>query len=361
MADARSKAVMPRLADLYSRSNYAIDLVTQLREPLAKGDIIEVPDISALTVTADGSTGASAQSVTTNVLSLNANLHPAIFARLPQVSKMQLLDSKWADQVANQAVTQLKNNMDETLLRTYLARSLAWTTGTAATYHTNVAGDALTEDDILNAKADILANDGAAEQNLIFLVAPHAQGAIMSISGFVPNFGAAEKGVLGIPRIGEVFGVPVYVTNSVLRNHSSAITASAIASNVLTVTVAAGHGWVAGQTVQTDGLTTDQTTSTAITSTTATTVVLPLTSADAADNGTSGTLLGRVGTTGAGTCWSMMLDAGHIFAAQQEFPGFRIVSVNDSTDDELQVYSIYGRIGRAGRAMVVHSPGSTVS
>ena len=105
MGDARAKNVISALADLAGRANYGIDLAaTSLREPLGNGDIIEVPDISDLTVTAAGSSTTAPQSVTTNILSLNANLEPWINASIPQLASLQLLNGGWAAQVAEQAM-----------------------------------------------------------------------------------------------------------------------------------------------------------------------------------------------------------------------------------------------------------------
>lgn len=363
MADARSKAVLSRLADLSSRANYLIDKVTNLREPLAKGDSIDVPSIANLTVGSDGGSDVSAQSITTSVLTLSANLHPMINAEIPAVASTQLLDGAWADQVALEAMKQLKNSMDENLARDYLARTLAWTTGTAATYHDNIAGDALNEDDILNAQANLLANDGCDPNNLALFVHPFGQGSIMSIAGFVPNFGMAERGMLGIPMVGSVFGIPVFVTNSVLRNHTAATTAVTVATNVATATVASGHGFVAGQYITTSGHTTNASTPVAITSTTATTIVYPLTACDGALADGTGTITEtRQGqSAGEGSCWNLMMDLSHVFAAQQRLPTIRIVPQLVRTSDNLQCSSIWGRIGRAARARVLHSPGSFVS
>lgn len=348
MADARAKAVLSRLADLYGRTNYGIDLVSNLREPLARGDTVEIPDISSFTVIADGTTSTAAAAVTTNVISLSANLHPWINVELPAVASMQLLDGAWASQVAEQGLVQLKNSMDQAFLRTYLANSLCWTTGTAATYHDNVAGDALTGADILNCKAALLANDGVSEGNLIMIVSPYGEASIMNISAFIPNYQAAEQGNLGIPRLGYVYGVPVYSTNSIQRSNAVATTAVSVTSNVATATVASGHGIVAGQVISTTGLTTNVTNAT-VTSTTSTTIVYPCTTGD-------GAFGDGVGTITANSSDNLMLDKSQIFVAQQKMPSVRVVPHDDTTGDALQISAIWGRIGRTGRCRVLHSP-----
>jgi hypothetical protein len=360
VADARAKSVLNALLSQTQRTTYAIDRFRQLREPLGRGDIIEVPYLSAFTITADGHTGTTPAAVTTNILSCQANLHPSIFLALQFVEQVQLMDGSWGAAVAADALNSLKNSMDETLLRTYVAQSLCWTTGTASTYHTNVAGDALTEDDLLNAKALILASDGVMEQNLALFVSSYGEGAIASIAGFVPNGQAAEQGILGIPRIGSVYGMPVYSTNSVRRNLTATATASVTSGGVFTITVPAGHGFVAGMPIITEGATNDVDAATAITSTTSTSITVTYGSSTASPNGAC-TVSSRIGSTGAGTSMNLLCDTSGIFVAQQRMPSLRIVADYDSTDDALQLWSLWGRIGLAGRAICIHSPGSSVA
>lgn len=355
MADARSKAVLGELADLYSRSNYVIDRLRNLTAPQGSGDIIEVPDISSLTVAASGASDVSAQSITTNVLSLNANVQPMINMELPLLSRMQNMDGRWASQVAGQAMIQLKNNMDNALCRDYLAQSLCWLTGVAGTgdlYHDNVAGDALTEDDILNAKAALLTNDGVMAQNLALFVSSYAEGSIASIAGFIPNGALAETGDLGIPRIGTVFGIPVYSTNSIKRNQSVATSAVTASSSVATATVAAGHGFYPGAIVTTADVTTEDTNST-VSTTTATTIAYNTSAGD-------GAFGDGVGTITEATSWNLMCDVSQLFISQQRMPSVRVVPFYNRTSDALQVSSVWGRIGRAGRCRVLHSPGASV-
>lgn len=351
MADARAKAVLEVLSDIYSRSRFAIDSVTPLREPLGMGDIIEVPSISALTVTASGATTTAPQAITTNILSLNANLDPMINALLPRLASTQLMNGKWAEAVGRQAMIMLKNNMDETFLQ-FLGETVAWLTGSTATYHDNVAGDTLTSIDWLNSKAGLLAQDGAQEQNLIAFVSPYAEASIRSIAAFVPNFAEAEKGNIGIPMLGRVHGVPLFMTNSIRRNKSVATTAASITTNVATATVAAGHGFVPGMLITTTGLTVNATVAVAINSTTATTIVYNLTGAD-------GAMADGVGNVVDASSWNIMMDVAQVWTAQQLGPMVRIVPDFQTTGDALQLSTIWGRQARAAYTRVLHSPGSS--
>lgn len=346
MADAREKAVVKQLADLYSRTRYIMDFMTSLRAPLGNGDMIEVPDIDPLTVNADGDTSSAPEAVTTNVITLNANLHPWVNIRIPKVDSIQLLAGSWPEQVARQATVMLKNDMDSDLAE-YLI-TVAY--DTSATYHDNVAGDSLSEDDILNCKAALLAQDGVMQENLVLLVSPYGEASLMSISGFVPNFQEAERGNLGIPQLGTVFGIPVFSSNSVPNGRTVASTAFSNVSNVQTITVASGHGIVPGMLVTFDTVTAggDVASATAVTSVTATTVVIANAGADA-----SGT---EAGTITIQSSENLMLDRSHCFVAQQMLPKTRVVADFNTTREAIQISTVWGRIARAGRVRVLHSP-----
>lgn len=352
MADLRAKHVLGELADLYSRSIFALDLPTQLDEPLSEGDSVEIPSIGALTVNENGATAADPEAVSNTVLTLVADRHPWINVQLPAVSRKQNMDGKWAEQVAKQATIMLKNRMDEHLLRDYLAREIAY--DASATYHVNVEGDALTEDDLLNGRAELLTMDGVQDQNIVLACHPFGVGSIMSIAGFVPNGKAAEEGRLGIPLIGSVFGTPVVMTNSVLRNLTIATSAVTVASNVATATIPSGHGLVPGMRITTTGLTTNVATPTAILTSGATSVTFALTAAD-------GALADGVGSIVSATCQNLLMDKANVFVAQQQMPTARIVQDPRSTGDNLQIAAIWGRRARAGYVRVLHSPGSRVA
>lgn len=353
MADARAKAVIDSLEPLYLRTRYLIDMVRAVGGNVGAGDTLEIPAIAALTVNSNGAVAANPAAVTTNVLSLLVNRHPWINSLIPKVDAIQLLSGNWPRDVARDSTMMLKNRMDEDLARDFLAREIAW--DTAGTYHDNVAGDALAEDDILNAKANILSQDGVMEGNLALITSPFGEGSIMSISGFLPAGQVLEQGVLGIPRIGTVFGVPVFSTNSIARNITAAITASNVATNVVTLTLditARPHGFVPGMLITTTGLSTNITTAVVIQTATTTQVTAALTAANGSVG--TGTLVGR-------TSMNLLMDLSQVFAAQQMFPTTEVVKLIDTTGHALQVSSVWGRQARAGRVRVIHSPGSAVA
>tara|TARA_Y100000310_G_scaffold340834_1_gene437957 strand:+ start:4791 stop:5852 length:1062 start_codon:yes stop_codon:yes gene_type:complete len=353
MADARSKKVLPILQDLWSESRYGADIAaTQMREPLGMSDIIDIPDISALTVNASGSVTANPAAVTTNVMSLTANLEPWINALLPQLASMQLLDGRWAQQVGRQAVTMLKNDIDESFFKYLLEQ--AWQTGTDTAYHVNEAADTLTSADILNAMAALTDNKGVNDEDLCLFMSSYGRASLASIAAFVPNNREAERGNLGVPLIGTIHGIPVYASSSVPRARTITSTAWDISSNVLTITVASGHGLAAGQLVTFDTVTAggDMSSATAITSTTATVITIAHTASD--DSAT------EAGTITCEDSENLMIAKNHTFVAQQMLPKTRIVPMNDSTGDALQVSAVWGRVARAGYAQVIHSPKSSI-
>tara|TARA_Y100000310_G_scaffold325083_1_gene388024 strand:- start:2475 stop:3542 length:1068 start_codon:yes stop_codon:yes gene_type:complete len=355
VANHAVKSVMSAFADLTSRSNYGLDLgATILRPPRFKGDTMEVPSISDLTVNSDGAVDATPESVTNNILTLTAGLEPFINANIPAQENLQLLDAdgSWGREVAKHGYNNLRNNMDDSFFN-YLTASLAY--DATGTYHDNEAADTLTAADLLNAKAALLGNDGTQPQDLVMFVTPYAEASISSITAFIPNYQRAEAGHVGIPgQIGSVYGVPVYCTNSVERLRAIATTAVSISSDVATATVAAGHGIVAGQIIASTGHTTNTAAAgVAVTSVTATTVVYPLTADD-------GALADGVGTLTIQASENVMLDTAHVYAAYTRMPYVERVKLEQQTGHALQISSIWGRIGRAGRVRVINSPPSSI-
>lgn len=350
MADNRGKAVLAELADLYSRSSYAIDIVDDLREPLGLNDSIDVPSIGQLTVSASGAGTIAAQAVTTSALTVLADRHPFINAALPSVDQIQLMGGQWAPKVAAQATQQLKNRMDEDLCRDYLARTLAY--DTAATYHDNLSAVSLTSAAILNAKANMLAQDGVQESNLAMIVSSFGAASLANVAGVQYTGAQLQPGQVGIPKIAEFFGMPIFMTPAVQRSLTIAGTGT-ITSNVATVTVAAGHGFVPGAMLYTSGFTVAGGaniavgSAVAVTSVTATTVTFPLTGTNGSIG--SGSIIMR-------SSMNLLIDRAGIHVAQQVLPRVRVVADPTSSADNLQVSSIWGRIGRPGRCRVLHSP-----
>lgn len=360
MTDLRKTEIEKLLADNISRSRYAIDLVTQRDGPIARGDKYQVGTLASLTVVADGNVSTSPQSASLSALELTVDRHPAIFLDLPKVADWQLLDGSTKDQFGKNAAKRLKSYADDEFCQ-YLAYSLGWVTGAVGAgdvYHRNVAGDTVAASDFANAIADLKVIDGVDPSNIITLLSPYAEASLISVGGLAPtqNTGLME-GQFGVKRVGRIHDTDAYVCNSIPRNKTVATTAAVTTGTGVThtYTVAAGHGLVPGMLATVAGHDADENiaTATAITSTTATTVVI--TTAATAD-GTSSDAIGLITTA---TSWNMVLDISDIYAAQVILPEVEVVKLTDKTGWVLQCSSLWGRIGRAGKVRVVHTPGTS--
>lgn len=346
MADNRMKAVYKAAADLNSRPRYIVDLVHQLAEPLKRGDSIDVPAFSALTQKADGATRAAPDAVSMSALSVLADLHPAIVAAMPQLSQEQLMEGGWASALVSEGLKQLRNGMDDALVQ-YLLKSI---TGTSTTYHENIGGVMLTTEHILAARAKIRSGGGGGP--LALFVNPMGFGAMQRLSGFQPS-GHTPPGAefYGVPLLGSVYGIPIYESQAI-QPKTVTPSETSVTSNVATATVAAGHGFLAGQRIKTTGATTDATNAT-ISSVTATTIVYPLTASNGA--------LAAPGVIECLTHENLLIDLDvGVYVAQQKAPGFRIVQDAESTNDVLQVSSIWGRTGRAGRVIAIGTNAASI-
>jgi len=346
----KMKELVRALADIYSRGPTEM-LHNKLSNYSLEGrEIVEIPNIGELTTVAtqssgDDVTGISAQQVAPSILEMAANQSRGIFVLEEDQRADEYLGGGFYQQVAEQGVQQLLSYVDQNVAA-YLCGA-AWTTGTAATYHDNVAGDALTAADLAQSRGNLMSNKGMKKP--AWFMHPLAVSSVKSIAGFIPNYMQAEKGILGIPQVGIINGIPVYESSDVPSGRTVAATASAISSNVWTITVPAGHGIVAGMFVKTSGGTVNITTAAAVTSSTATTIVVGSNASNDAANGAV--------TVTIQSCESLLLDLNNnYFGMQSPTPKVRRVPKAGSTSTELQMWLRWGRVSRTGRVRVLHSP-----
>ncbi len=344
VTDQRAKYVLQELADLASRNDFLMDKMTSLSSQVRRGESIDIPSVADFTVDSDAASGTR-RSVTNAALNLLVDRHPGIFLDIPAITAIQNLEGAWAPNIARQAMIQLKNKMDDDLVE-YMVQTLAY--DTSATYHDNVGSDDLTEADILNCLAAIKNQGGVFSQNLAFAFNPYGMANFSKLDNFVPNFSQAEAGNLGIPQVATLYGVPVYETTSVKRGRTVAASASAVSSGEFTFTVAAGHGVVPGMTIIASGGTNNIASAVAVDSVTATEIVATSGSATDASNGAM--------TVTIQSCENLLFDRSHVFTAAQALPSMRILEREQSSSDEMQVTSLWGREGRVGRVRVLHSP-----
>lgn len=348
MADNRSKQVFGQLLQLHGRAQYLADQVTQLAEPLKAGDAIDVPIPGSLTVGSAVNTStlavqdvsAEAHGLTTATLS--CSLQPMINVQLPAGDETQLMDGNFASALALNALQQLRNAIDDNLVSYLLG--LAY--DSSGTYHDNEAGSTLTPQVLLESIGR-LDRAGSVRENIKMFISPEAQGSLAALSSYTHESGNSN-GMIGPPMIGRVFGIPVFSSRSIVHNRTVTSTAYDITSNVLTITVAAGHGLVPGQMITFNTVTAggDMATATAIASVGATSVVVNWTAANS-----SATEAGTI-TTQSSPC--LLVDSGATFVALQKLPSVRRVMVANRWADNLQVAAIWGRIGVAGHVRALH-------
>jgi hypothetical protein len=352
MTDAREKLVQAELFPLYSRSSYAADKFTNYTSKLGKGESIEIPSIADVAVIASGATGAAPVSATPSVLTLTANLDPMFNVKLSKIESEQNLGGNWAQQVAKDITGQMKNAIDDLVLRDYVCKQLCW--DTSASYVDNVAGDALVDTDVLGCHAALTSQNGTSSNLGLFMSSYGVNSLRKEYKELISINPLDPAGVLGLPYVGEIHGVKVFQSNSVPRNITAAASATNIATNVCTATVPANHGFLAGMMIHTTGMTANIAAGSpvAITSVTATTIVFPLTAANGS-NGT-GSIVGHASL-------NVMADLDHLFVSMKEVPDVAYVKDYNSSNEALQITTVLGRIGRVGRARLLLSPGSSVT
>lgn len=347
VTDLRSKFVTDTLADLHSETNYLIDLAAvQMDEPLGRGESVEIPALSGFTVAADGTTGASAQSISDSSLHLVANREPYIGVELTLPERVQGLEGALGSQVVRTATDNMMTSMDEAFA-SYLVTDTAW--DASGSYRVNAGAATSTLAHVARAKAKLLSQRG--EHNLRLFLHPEAEADMASISDVAGIVRDPNRPVdrLGIDFFGLVHGVQTFVTNSLPRQRTVASTAWDITSNVLTITVPSGHGVVPATKVTFSTATAagDVSTATAVDSVTATTIVLAKTASN--DSAT------EAGVVTIQATENLLVDTPHCYVARQLLPTAREVPVAGSSKSELQLSSLWGFVARAGRACVIET------
>ena len=272
---------------------------------------------------------------------------------LTETQRMQLLVGQYPEQMIRRIVGTMKEYIDRQLVE-YMLQSLAY--DTSATYHGNVAADAVTAGDIANLIGAAKDQDGYNGDGWAWVGNPRFTASVHSNTAYVPN-PSAPTGNLGLPQLGVLNGIPYYEHNAVpggqlAMRQQIATSAVTISSNVATATVAAGHGFVPGQIIYTTGLTTNVPIGTpvAITSVTATTIVYPLTASD-------GALADGIGTIYSASSMALLVRSDRIaYAQDRTSPTPMLVKRETNAGYTMQLFLKYGRIGLAGGVWVLHAP-----
>lgn len=316
------------------------------------GDSVEVPYFNAFTVaTSEAATpGSTAPQV--NTLTVN---QPRFVNQAVTDAQQRLLmggDGTFAGQVGRRAMGDLMNAIDA-----YLIEELIKTAALDPANHSNLDLQAtIGDDDVADVVASILEQDGVmANSDLRWLGSPRASSQIKPIANYspFPNPNQPNGGVFGLPQIATLDGYP-YAQHAGVPGRGirlqSAISASVITSNVLTVTVGAAEAakYVVGQLVYTTGLTTNvaQASPAAITGITAGDITMALTAANAADNGT--------GTLFSASSFLMLLARDWTFYSDAGAPMPSLTKRTDAAGWSLQLIQHVGAVCHPGAVRVLH-------
>ena len=350
MADGSLKFVQSAIIDSWSRGPSIIPLISDLSGEMPNGDTIDAfPQMVAPTVATSESSAVESSSI--SVTQLIKNRDAFINFGLTQTQQLQLLAGSYPEGMMRSMVGTMKEAIDRDIVL-FLLQSLAST----ATYHGNLAADAIVPGDIADLVGFAKDQQGVSGSGWAWIANPRFTASIHSNSAYVPN-PSVPTTELGLPQLGALNGIPYYEHQAVPGSTNSlrlqaATSAVSIASNVATATVASGHGFVAGQQIWTSGLSTDVAVSSPVTisSVTATTIVYPLT-------GSNGALADGVGTIYSASSMALLVYQPRIaYAADRTAPEPLLVKREANAGYAMQLYMKYGRAGLAGSCWVLHAP-----
>lgn len=365
MTDLREKVVLDALIDKVSTMFPLSNALTDMGEALRKGDTAEIVTRSSITIQqASTGTGAATMTVQTNTGTPNLLTVDQHYGAIVQIGKMNAqfdMNGSWKDQLASQVLIELDDYIDIDVYKRALLFGGAWTTGTANTYWTNVAGATVTADHVETTMAKMLDQKGVRKQFCIWAFRPFGMSAVRRLAAFTPiSIDRQADGVLGVKTVGMLHGIPVIESQSVPDQLTVATTAAVTTGTgtVHTYTVAAGHPLVAGMLATVAGHDADENiaTPTAITSTTTVSVVI---TTSATNDGTSTDTSGLI--TVNLTCNGLIYQPWS-FIKKSRLPSIEIVPTSGGLiSDELQATAIWGAKGLTGCFMGLGSPRQSVS
>lgn len=349
------KNVFSALLNTWDRGDTILPLCTDAGIAIRPGATIDIPAVNAGTV--NTSETGSVETVTRTRDELTINRPKFMNRELKMQEIEQLLNGNYATQIARASGGDMQNALDQDMID-YLLKEVA-----TVAHHFNLGGDNLTDRDVNLTESSLKETDGLANsrRGQFWIGSPTWVSEIKSVADLNPadaiaRAAAGGQVAMGIPMVGSLNGIPVYEHSGLpgatdAKRMQSAVTASAISSNVLTCTVASGHGFVAGQQIWTSGLDANIAVGSpaTVTSVTATTVVAPLTSADDADNGT--------GTLYSATSMGMLVHGPWVwFGFDRPVPTPTIVKREGNAGFAYQLFAHFGRVGHSGSCKVLHAP-----
>lgn len=363
-ADVRAQVVLDRFITLDELSNYVINRFTDLsgEGDLQRNESIKIPAMGALTVETDGAVrvdGASRQQATSSSLTLTVDQEPWIPVQVPRRDQVQSLKGRFMEEVADQAMLQLRNYMDGLILDDYLATQVNF--DNAGTYHHNEASDGLIPADILVARGLQLRTRSSMLSNIILLLDPLAAAAVMGFAGWRE---VESNTSIGAETVGRIYGMAVVETQGgrLQKQWTEAageITAAVANGGTMTVTFAANAGIVPGNLVSMGGSAAgahdDVGAAVQTVNAAGTQITYPTAGGDVADILAAGVI-----TLTEDSAHNMIVDKAHVYTAFQRIPSIRFLPDPETTGDIMQVSALFGFLARAGRHQTIHSPVSSV-
>lgn len=338
-----------------------------------KGDTVDMPALSALTINADGSQNATPDQPTLTGRQLIVDREPLIVVRLNRRQRAQMMGGGdvWSQQIGKAAALEIENHLDRDLLDFGMLEA-AVGGALAATPQTviNPAGLTVTAQMFLEARTILAQSRGSSIRRLAIFCDVWGEAAIHLLPGFtavqLPPGGSADKLSLGFSLVGTFHGIPVFLTNenpgSVARNaialqaFSVATTASVISGGGVTqtLTVLPGHGIVPGMVGTTAGLTNDANghngAGRVVASVTDTSIVLTIV------GGTNNAAADGVGTFTPRSSFSLMVDLGKFFKGVSDDTLVEIVTTENNTGLNLKVSPLFGRQSYPGAFVAIGNP-----
>lgn len=353
--DARAKYVYEALVDKVSTMYPLSSLGTDMGAAMKEGESIDIVTRAAVSIEAATSAG-TATSMTVQTISPTANnlvvdQHYGAIVGIAKFNGVMDMGGAYYDQLARQILVELADYIDQDWYDD-LIRVGAYSSSAAFT--ANVAGDALTVADTEQAMAIMTDQKGVREGDLVWVFGPYGAGSLRSISAFTPHENAVN-GALGMPIIGTLHGVPVVRSQSVPKSLAIATTQAVSSSDVVTFTVASGHGFVPGMVCVSSGLTSSFNGTFTITSVTATTIVGTVTGSGSTTAGDG------VGTITCSRTFNGLIHRPWNFIRKRQVPDLRIVPTSGKIQDELQADAIWGVKSLAGSCVTLLSPATSVT
>lgn len=357
MATNYQKAVDAALLNTWRRGVGVSGLLTDKGAVAKRGDSVEIPTKTAATVNTSESMSVETASYSADTLTVDVFRGTNTGITVSQHAMMLQGDGNVVGEVVRESMGALTNSIDK-----YVITELLKVAGGDTTAHQNFAGATVTSTMLGALEASMREQDGVGGGNgaipgMFYLAAPRATAAIKVVSDYVPAQFDYQNGRLGLSVPAMVNGIPYFEHAGVpgavdAQRLQSSITASAIASNVLTVTVGATEAakWTVGQYVWTDGLTTDVAVGSpaAITGISGGDITMALTSANAADNGTSGTLY-------SATSMALLCYAPWLFYSDTGMPYESLGKREANAGWYFQLAKYIGVKGHSGAVKVIHA------